>query len=138
MPSESGRDSPQQWTQERFERDILKKHAVVLVTFYADWCAPSGLQTTIIDQLAKKEFRKSCIIRFSVDLEEPLAKHWSIHTIPSTLLFLNGELVEALAGFQAIEFLEEYLQALIQEADKAPPPVEKPGETTPTSPGSSE
>ncbi|HNV69373.1 MAG TPA: thioredoxin family protein [Candidatus Ozemobacteraceae bacterium] len=108
------------WTPEAFQQDILNQHPLVLVSFSAEWCEPSRLQVPILQTLRSSYADRAHIEIFDVDQQTPLADHWQVRTLPASLLFAKGELVEALAGFQAREYLQEYLDYLSESLKQTP------------------
>lgn len=100
------------WTPEAFQEKVLATHPLVLVSFSAEWCAPGCLQLPILEALKPRFSERVHFEIFDVDQQTPLADFWQVRTLPATLLFLKGELVEALAGYQAPEYLQEYLEFL--------------------------
>ncbi len=100
------------WTPETYQQTILNQHPLVLLSFSADWCEPSRLQVPVLEELRTAYSDRAHIDIFDVDQQTALADHWQVRTLPACLLFARGELVEALAGFQAREYLQEYLDYL--------------------------
>lgn len=107
-------------TQENFDQNIIEKKACALITFTADWCRPCLLQKPIIKNLATRYAEKALVEIIDVDIEAALADRFEARTLPTTVLFCQGEIVEALAGFQSEEFLSSYLDLILAEAAKAP------------------
>ena len=101
-------------TAKTFEKLIRNEDTIALITFYASWCAPCRLQLPVIEAI-EKEYQDPYILigTIDVDQEEGVANELEVRTIPCTLLYANGEMVEALSGFQQEEFLRAYLDHLI-------------------------
>ena len=74
-------------TNESF--DELIKDDIVLVDFYADWCGPCKMLSPIIDEVAKEENVK--LIKINVDNHEELSRRFGIMSIPTVIVFKNGE-----------------------------------------------
>ena len=81
----------------------------VLVDCYADWCGPCKMLSPIIDEIAEKNNVYS-FYKLNVDEAESIAREYMIMSIPTLLLFENGELKEKLVGFKSKEELEEILK----------------------------
>ena len=80
---------------EDFNEEIKDK--LVLVDFYATWCGPCRMMHPIIEEVAKEENIK--VIKVDVDKHDELARNYGIMSIPTIILFQNGNLVENNIGF---------------------------------------
>lgn len=80
---------------ENFNEEIKDK--LVLVDFYATWCGPCRMMHPIIEEVAKEENIK--VIKVDVDKHDELARNYGIMSIPTIILFQNGNLVEKNIGF---------------------------------------
>lgn len=80
---------------EDFNEEIKDK--LVLVDFYATWCGPCRMMHPIIEEVAKEENIK--VIKVDVDKHDKLARNYGIMSIPTIILFQNGNLVEKNIGF---------------------------------------
>ena len=72
----------------------------VLVDFWAPWCAPCKQQSPILDKVAEAVEGKAVIAKVNVDEHAPLAMQFSVRSIPTLLLFKNGEKVQDFVGLQ--------------------------------------
>lgn len=105
-----------------FDQEILAKKSTALITFTAEWCRPSGLQKPVIESLAKTYSGKVVVATVDVDAQPELADRFGARTLPTTVLFAKGEIVEALAGYQSEEFLASYLEVILAEVAKSEKP----------------
>ena len=80
---------------EDFNEEIKDK--LVLVDFYATWCGPCRMMHPIIEEVAKEE--NINVIKVDVDKHDELARNYGIMSIPTIILFQNGNLVEKNIGF---------------------------------------
>lgn len=80
---------------EDFNEEIKDK--LVLVDFYATWCGPCRMMHPIIEEVAKEENIK--VIKVDVDKHDELARNYGIMSIPTIILFQNGNLVEKNISF---------------------------------------
>ena len=87
---------------EIFDEEI--KSGLVLVDFYADWCGPCRMVSPIIEELAK-EIANLKVIKINVDEREDVAKTYGIMSIPTILLFRDGQLEKKQIGFVPKEVL---------------------------------
>lgn len=81
----------------------------VLVDCFATWCGPCRMLSPIIDELAK-EISDYSFYKLDVDKNENIAREYGIMSIPTLLIFENGELKQTLVGFKSKEELKEILK----------------------------
>lgn len=81
----------------------------VLVDCFATWCGPCRMLSPIIDELAK-EIDTYTFYKLDVDKNENIARQYGIMSIPTLLVFENGELKQTLVGFKSKEELKEILK----------------------------
>ena len=98
---------------EDFNEEIKDK--LVLVDFYATWCGPCRMMHPIIEEVAKEENIK--VIKVDVDKHDELARNYGIMSIPTIILFQNGNLVEKNIGFipkeQLLTMIKNYKWLLL-------------------------
>ena len=80
-------------TEENFD-SVLKDNAVVAVDFWATWCGPCKMLAPVIEELASDFDGKAVIGKVDVDENESLAMRFGIMSIPTVLIFKNGEMVD--------------------------------------------
>ena len=73
---------------------------VVLVDFFATWCGPCRMQTPILEQIAPQFEGRAKIIKVDTDKAQDIAVRFGIQSIPTLVLFKNGEKVEQFVGIQ--------------------------------------
>lgn len=94
-------------TKENFE-DTIKTNETVLVDFWATWCGPCRMIAPHIEKLAE-EHPEITVGKVNVDDHPELAIKFGIASIPTLLLFKNGELKETLIGYREKAEIEKYL-----------------------------
>ena len=92
---------------EDFNKEI--ESGLVLVDFYADWCGPCKMISPIIEQLAS-ERANTKFIKVNVDIHEDIARSYGIMSIPTIIVFKNGEIVNQNIGFAPKEVIESWLE----------------------------
>ena len=93
---------------ENFQDEI--KNGIVLVDFYAIWCGPCKMMHPIIDEVANNN-QDIKIIKVNVDNHEELARNYSVMSIPTLILFKDGEIIEKSIGFTPKETLENWINS---------------------------
>ena len=98
-------------TNETFEKEI--SNGVVLVDFFATWCGPCKMLTPIIEQATTEIGDKAKIFKADVDEVEAIARKLGIMSVPTMILFKNGQEVNKLVGLrtktQIIEAINQVL-----------------------------
>ena len=85
-------------TEFDFEEVVIKSKKPVVVDFYAVWCGPCRMQAPILNELANELSDKVTVCKVNVDEAEKLAVSYGIMSIPTILVFKNGEIVEKNVG----------------------------------------
>lgn len=86
----------QMLTQDTYEQEVMKAEGTVLVDFYADWCGPCKMLAPILEGL-KNDYE---IYKVNVDNLQELAIKYAVMTIPTLIVFENGEIKEKTVGFK--------------------------------------
>lgn len=106
-------DRPVKVSGEDFERTVLGSEAPVLVDFYADWCAPCKYVAPLMDELARTHEGTLLVVKVDTDQAPDLSQKWGIRSIPTVILFKEGEEVSRSVGFEP-----EKLRSMADEAVK--------------------
>lgn len=100
-------------TDKNFKTEVLDDSGVVLVDFWAPWCGPCRMVGPIIDELASEYQGKAKIGKLNVDDNPATASKYGIMSIPTMLIFKNGEVVDQMVGVapkaQLVDKLDEHL-----------------------------
>ena len=86
-------------TLENFEAEVIKSNVPVLVDFWASWCGPCRMLSPIVDEIAE-ERTDIKVGKVNVDEQEELAMRFGIMSIPTLIVFKNGEAVRKTMGVQ--------------------------------------
>lgn len=85
-------------TVSTFETEVLNAKTPVLVDFWAVWCGPCKAQEPIVAELEKSLKGKLKVVKVNVDEEPDLSQRFTVMSIPTLLLFKDGEPVETVIG----------------------------------------
>ena len=86
-------------TLENFEAEVIKSDIPVLVDFWASWCGPCRMLSPIVDQIAEEKTDIK-VGKVNVDEQEELPMRYGIMSIPTLIVFKNGEIVKKTMGVQ--------------------------------------
>lgn len=92
-------------TTENFEKEVLNSEVPVLVDFFATWCGPCKMMSPIVEELAKKVEGKAKVCKVDIDEERDIAIKYGIMSIPTFIVFKNGEPVGKAVGMRDKEEL---------------------------------
>ena len=87
-----------QLTDSNFESEVINSQKPILVDFWAEWCGPCKMITPELEKLAAEKNEELKIGKLNVDDNRDTAMKYSISSIPTLLLFKNGEIVKKLIG----------------------------------------
>jgi len=96
-----------------FDQMVLRADKPVLVDFWATWCRPCLMVAPILDELAEEYSDKISIARMEVDQNPKTAARYGIMSIPTLLIFKEGEPVSHIVGFRPKEELKRSLDAIL-------------------------
>ena len=101
------------FTEENFETEVLGNDTPVLVDFYADWCGPCKMMMPVVEKMAEVYDGKIKVGKVNSDEENALAAKYGIMSIPSFLIFKNGEVIDTLTGAMSADALAARLDAAL-------------------------
>lgn len=88
-----------------FEEEVLESELPVLVDFYADWCGPCKMIAPIVEELAEEFAATLKVVKLNVDEADEIASNYSVRSIPTLILFADGEVKKQIVGFKSKEAL---------------------------------
>ena len=96
-------------TKDNFKEEVLEASVPVLVDFWATWCGPCQMIGPVIEEIAG-EVTDAKICKVDVDEQSELARQYKVLSIPTLMVFKNGELVKRESGAKPKEEILEMLK----------------------------
>lgn len=97
--------------ESNFDTTIAK--GVTVVDFFATWCMPCKMLSPIIEELARDNDGKAVVAKVDIDLSESLAIRFSVESVPTVIIFIDGAEVERIIGFSQKAKLQNAIDRLI-------------------------
>jgi thioredoxin 1 len=96
-------------TTETFDQEVLSSETPVLVDFWAEWCQPCHMVAPVLDKIVDERQGKLKLAKVNIDEQPALAQRYGIASIPTMVLFKDGEPAAAALGAQPKGALERQL-----------------------------
>ena len=90
-------------TADTFEA-LIRENKIVLVDFFATWCGPCRMIAPLIEQVAEEYDGKAVVAKVDIDEEQELATQYGIESIPTVILFKDGESINVEVGAHQKDF----------------------------------
>ena len=94
-------------TDETFSQEVLKAGLPTLVDFWAVWCGPCRMVAPVVDEIAREQTGKLKVMKLDVDENQGTAMTYGVMSIPTLILFKDGQPVERIVGFRPKSDMEK-------------------------------
>jgi thioredoxin 1 len=96
-------------TEATFEQEVLKSDKPVLVDFWAEWCGPCHAVSPVLDRIVEERAGAIKLVKVNIDEEMGLAQRFGVSSIPTIMLFRDGQAAGTAVGAQPKGSLEKQL-----------------------------
>ncbi len=96
-------------TESTFEQEVLTSDKPVLVDFWAEWCGPCHAVSPVLDKIAGERPDELKLVKVNIDEEQGLAQRYGVASIPTMILFKDGQPAASAIGAQPKAALERTL-----------------------------
>ena len=96
-------------TEQSFEDEVLRSEKPVIVDFWAEWCGPCHAVAPVLDRIVEESNGDLKLVKVNIDEQPALSQRYGVQSIPTMILFKNGEPAAAAIGAQPKPALEKAL-----------------------------
>ncbi len=116
-PDENAREEPrmsaQPVTTDQWQQEVLDADKPVLVDFWAEWCGPCRLVSPIVDEIATERGEDLKVVKLNVDENPQTARDYGVMSIPTLMVFREGQVAKRMVGAKGKQALLADLQEFL-------------------------
>lgn len=97
----------------QFQKEVLEASTPVLVDFWASWCGPCRMVAPVLEEVANDYGEKLKVVKVNVDENPDISSQYGVMSIPTMIVFKDGEPVETIVGFRKKEELSSIIDQFV-------------------------
>jgi thioredoxin 1 len=100
-------------TDSNFQAEVIESEVPVLVDFWAPWCGPCRMVAPVVEEIAQERGEQLKVVKLNIDENHQTAMQFNVLSIPTLILFRNGEVAKTVIGAQPKRRLEAELEPVL-------------------------
>jgi thioredoxin 1 len=106
-------DTVAEVTDSNFQAEVIESEVPVLVDFWAPWCGPCRMVAPVVEEIAQEHGEKLKVVKLNIDENQDTAVHYNVLSIPTLMVFRNGEVAKTVVGAYPKRKLEAELEPVL-------------------------